>query len=124
MLAFKYKIKRKAKDKGDHRITKHGQIAEFSLRELYRNTEQMLKQVREFEANAKLQEAVAQNIRRANPDIVKYMRGLSPRKRHALTMLAIQENKAIQFTDQMKRAKNILRTLIHEDREVRKQLKL
>ncbi len=124
MLAFKYKIKRKSKDNGDHRITKHGQVAEFSLRELNRNAEQLLKQVREFDANTKLQEALAQNIRRANPDLVAYMKKLSPRKRFTLTMLAIQENKARQFADQTKQAKNILRTLIREDREIRKQLKL
>lgn len=124
MIAFKYKIKRKSKDKGDHRITKHGQVAEFSLRELNRNAEQLLKQVREFDANAKLQESLTQNIRRANPDLVAYMKKLSPKKRFTLTMLAIQENKARQFADQTKQAKNILRTLIREDREIRKQLKL
>ncbi len=124
MLAFKYKIKRKSKDNADHRITKHGQVAEFSLRELNRNAEQLLKQVREFDANAKLQEALTQNIRRANPDLVAYMNKLSPKKRFTLTLLAIQENKARQFADQTKQAKNILRTLIREDREIRKQLKL
>ncbi len=124
MIAFKYKIKRKSKDKGDHRITKHGQVAEFSLRELNRNAEQLLKQVREFDANAKLQESLTQNIRRANPDLVMYMKKLSPKKRFTLTMLAIQENKARQFADQTKQAKNILQTLIREDREIRKQLKL
>ena len=124
MLRFAYKIKKKAKDKGDHRITKHGQVAEFSLREVNRNIEQVRKQAREMEANAKLQEALAENIRRANPDLVAYMKKLSPKKRHALTMLAIQENKAKQFKDQEKQSKSILRTLLAEDKEVRKQLKL
>lgn len=124
MLRFAYKIKKKAKDKGDHRITKHGQVAEFSLREINRNIEQLRKQAREMEANAKLQEALAENIRRANPDLVTYMKKLSPKKRHALTMLAIQENKAKQFKDQEKQSKSILRTLIAEDKEVRNQLKL
>ncbi len=124
MLRFAYKIKKKAKDKGDHRITKHGQVAEFSLREINRNIEQLRKQAREMEANAKLQEALAENIRRANPDLVAYMKKLSPKKRHALTMLAIQENKAKQFKDQEKQSKSILRTLIAEDKEVRNQLKL
>ena len=124
MLRFAYKIKKKAKDKGDHRITKHGQVAEFSLREVNRNIEQVRKQAREIEANAKLQEALAENIRRANPDLVAYMKKLSPKKRHAITMLAIQENKAKQFKDQEKQSKSILRTLLAEDKEVRKQLKL
>ncbi len=69
MLKFIYKIKKKAKDKGDHRITKHGQVAEFSLREMNRNIEQVKKQVKEMEANAKLQNALAENIRRANPSL-------------------------------------------------------
>ena len=124
MLKFAYKIKKKAKDKGDHRITKHGQVAEFSLREMSRNIEQVRKQAREMEANAKLQEALADNIRRANPDLVAWMKKLSPKKRYALTMLAVQENKAKQFKDQEKMSKSILRTLISEDKEVRNQLKL
>lgn len=124
MLKFTYKVKKRAKDKGDYRITKHGQMAEFSLREMNRNIEQVRKQAREMEANAKLQEALAENIRRANPDLVAYIKKLSPKKRHALTMLAIQENKATQFKDQEKQAKSILRTLISEDKEVRNQLKL
>lgn len=124
MLKFAYKIKKKAKDKGDHRITKHGQVAEFSLREMSRNIEQVRKQAREMEANAKLQEAVADNIRRANPDLLVWMKKLSPKKRYALTMLAIQENKAKQFKDQEKMSKSILRTLVSEDKEVRNQLKL
>ena len=124
MLAFKYQIKKRAKDKGDYRITKHGQVAEFSLRELNRQIEQAKKQLKEMQANAKLQEAFAQNIRRENPGIVAYMRKLSPRKRHALTMLAIQENKAKQFKDQENHARSILRCLLQEDKKVRKQLKL
>jgi hypothetical protein len=124
MLKFNYQIKKKAKDKGDYRITKHGQMAEFSLRELNRNIEQIRKQAKEMEANAKLQEALADNIRRANPDLIAYMKKLTPKKRHALIMLAIQENKARQFKDQEKEAKSILRTITNEDKEVRKQLKL
>ena len=124
MLKFAYKVKKKAKDKGDHRITKHGQVAEFSLREMNRNIEQVRKQSREMEANAKLQEALAENIRRANPELVAYMKKLSPKKRHALIMLSIQENKAKQFKDQEKQAKSVLRTLVAEDKEVRNQLKL
>ncbi len=124
MLKFIYKIKKKAKDKGDHRITKHGQVAEFSLRELNRNIEQVRKQTKEMEANARLQESLAENIRRANPDLVAYMKKLSPKKHHALIMLAIQENKAKQFKDQEKISKSVLRTLVGEDREVRNQLKL
>ncbi len=124
MLKFAYKVKKKAKDKGDHRITKHGQVAEFSLREMSRNIEQVRKQSREMEANAKLQEALAENIRRANPDLVAYMKKLSPKKRHALILLSIQENKAKQFKDQEKQAKSVLRTLVAEDKEVRNQLKL
>lgn len=124
MLKFAYKVKKKAKDKGDHRITKHGQVAEFSLREMNRNIEQIRKQYREMEANAKLQEALAENIRHANPDLVAYMKKLSPKKRHALIMLSIQENKAKQFKDQEKQAKSVLRTIVAEDKEVRNQLKL
>lgn len=124
MLKFAYKVKKKARDKGDHRITKHGQVAEFSLREMNRNIEQVRKQSREMEANAKLQEALAENIRRSNPDLVAYMKKLSPKKRHALIMLSIQENKAKQFKDQEKQAKSVLRTLVAEDKEVRNQLKL
>lgn len=124
MLKFNYQIKKKAKDKGDYRITKHGQMAEFSLRELNRNIEQIRKQSKEMEANAKLQEALADNIRRANPDLVALMKKLTPKKRHALIMLSIQENKARQFKDQEKEAKRILRTITSEDKEVRKQLKL
>ena len=124
MLKFTYKVKKRAKDKGDHRITKHGQVSEFSLRELNRNIEQVKKQVNEMGANARLQEALAQNIRRENPDLVAYMKKLSPRKRHALTLLAIQENKAKQFKDQEKMALAVLRTLIRENKEVRNQLKL
>lgn len=124
MLKFNYQIKKKAKDKGDYRITKHGQVAEFSLREMSRNIEQVRKQAREMEANAKLQESLAENIRRANPDLVAYLKKLTPKKRFTLTMLAIQENKARQFKDQEKQAKSILRTLLKEDKEVRNQLKL
>ena len=124
MLKFIYKIKKKAKDKGDHRITKHGQVAEFSLREMNRNIEQVKKQVKEMEANAKLQDALAENIRRANPDLVAYMKKLSPKKRYALTLLAIQENKAKQFKDQYKISKSVLRSLTLEDKTVRKQLSL
>lgn len=94
MIKFTYKIKKRAKDKGDYRITKHGEMAEFSLRELNRNIEQVRKQAKEMEANARLQESLAVNIRRANPDLVAYMKKLSPKKRHALIMLSIQENKA------------------------------
>lgn len=124
MLTFTYKIKKRAKDKGDHRITKHGQVAEFSLRELNRNIEQVKKQVKEMGVNTRLQEAFAQNIRRENPDLVAYMKKLSPKKRHALTMLAIQENKAKQFKDQEKMSKSVLRALVGEDGEVRNKLKL
>ncbi len=124
MLRFSYKIKKRAKDKGDFRITKHGQVAEFSLRELNRNVEHIKKQSKELDANAKLQETLAGNIRRANPDLVAYMKKLTPKKRHALTMLAIQENKAKQYRDQERETKSILRMLTNEDREVRKQLKL
>lgn len=124
MLNFTYKIKKRAKDKGDFRITKHGQMAEFSLRELNRNIEQVRKQAKEMEANAKLQGALLENIQRANPDLVAYMKKLSPKKRHALIMLSIQENKARQFKDQEKEAKRILRTITNEDKEVRNQLKL
>jgi len=124
MLTFTYKIKKKAKDKGDFRITKHGQMAEFSLRELNRNIEQVRKQAKEMEANAKLQAALLENIQRANPDLVVYMKKLSPKKRHALIMLSIQENKTRQFKDQEKEAKRILRTITSEDKEVRNQLKL
>lgn len=124
MLTFAYKVRKKAKDKGDYRITKHGQVAEFSLREMSRNIEQVRKQAKEMEANAKLQEALAENIRRANLDLVAYMKKLSPKKRHALIMLSIQENKAKQFKDQEKMSKSILRTLQKEDKEIRNQLKL
>ncbi len=124
MLTFTYKIKKRSKDKGDYRITKHGQMAEFSLRELNRNIEQVRKQAKEMEANAKLQGALLENIQRANPDLVAYMKKLSPKKRHALIMLAIQANKARQFKDQEKEAKRILRTITSEDKEVRNQLKL
>jgi len=124
MLKYNYQIKKKSKDKGDYRITKHGQMAEFSLRELNRNIEQIRKQSKEMEANAKLQEALADNIRRANPDLVAFMKKLPLKKRHALIMLSIQENKARQFKDQEKEAKRILRTITNEDKEVRNQLKL
>ena len=124
MLKFNYQIKKKAKDKGDYRITKHGQVAEFSLREINRNIEQIRKQTKEIEANAKLQESLAENIRRANPDLVAYIKKLSPKKRFSLTMLAIQENKAKQFKDQERQTKSILRTLLKEDKEVRRQLKI
>ena len=124
MLTFTYKLKKKAKDKGDYRIIKHGQVAEFSLRELNRNIEQVKKQAKEMEANAKLQEALAENIRRANPELMAYIRKLSPKKRFVLTMLSVQENKARQFKDQEKESKKILRMIISEDKEVRKQLSL
>lgn len=124
MLKFTYKIKKRAKDIGDFRITKHGQMADFSLRELNRNIEQVRKQAKEMEANAKLQGALLENIQRANPDLVTYMKKLSPKKRHALIMLSIQENKTRQFKDQEKEAKRILRTITSEDKEVRNQLKL
>lgn len=124
MLRFTYKVKKRAKDKGDHRITKHGQVAEFSLRELSRNIEQVRKQVKEMGANARLQEALTENIRRSNPDLVAYMKKLSPKKRHALIMLSIQENKTKQFKDQEKMSKSVLRTLVGEDKAVRNQLKL
>jgi hypothetical protein len=124
MLKFTYKIKKKSKEKGDHRIVKHGQVAEFSLRELHRNIEQMKKAVKEMEGNAKLQETLAENIRRANPELVAYMKKLSPKKRHHLTLLAIQENKAKQFKDQEKISKSTLRALQTEDKIVRKQLSL
>lgn len=64
MIKFTYKIKKRTKDKGDYRITKHGEMAEFSLRELNRNIEQVRKQAKEMEANARLQESLAVNIRR------------------------------------------------------------
>ncbi len=124
MLTFTYKIKKRAKDKGDYRITKHGQMAEFSLRELNRNIEQVRKQAKEMEANAKLQGALLENIQRANPDLVAYMKKLSAKKRHALIMLSIQENKARQFKDQEKESKRILRMITSEDTAVRKQLHL
>lgn len=124
MLKFTYKIKKKSKEKGDHRIVKHGQVAEFSLRELNRDIEQMKKASKEMEANARLQEALAENIRKNNPDLVAYMKKLSPKKRHALTLLAIQENKAKQFKDQEKITKGTLRALLTEDKIVRKQLSL
>lgn len=124
MLTFTYKIKKRSKDKGDHRITKHGQMAEFSLRELNRNIEQVRKQAKEMEANAKLQGALLENIQRANPDLVAYMKKLTPKKRHALIMLSIQDNKARQFKDQEREAKRILRMIKSEDTAVRKQLKL
>ena len=84
----------------------------------------MKKQAKELEANAKLQEALAENIRRANPELMAYIRKLSPKKRFALTMLSVQENKARQFKDQEKESKKILRMIISEDKEVRKQLSL
>lgn len=121
---YTYSIKKRAKDKGDHRLTKHGLVAEFSLRELNRNIEQLRKQVRELEANARLQESLAENIRRANPDLVRYMRKLTPKKRFALTLLAIKENKAKQFKDQEKTTKSILNSLIRENADIRKKLKL
>jgi len=124
MLKFSYQVKKKAKDKGDFRIVKQGQVAEFSLRELARNIEQVKKQAKEMEANAKLQESLAENIRRANPDLVAYIKKLTPKKRFTLTMLAIQENKARQFKSQEKESKSILRTLVEENKEVRKQLKI
>lgn len=124
MLTFIYKIKKKAKDKGDYRITKHGQVAEFSLRELNRNIEQVKKQAKEMEVNARLQTALLINIQRANPDLVAYMKKLSPKKRFALTMLAIQENKARQFRSQEKESKQILRMITNEDKEARKQLRI
>ena len=124
MIKFTYKIKKRAKDKGDYRITKHGEMAEFSLRELNRNIEQVRKQAKEMEANARLQESLAENIRRANPDLVAYMKKLSPKKRHALIMLPIQENKAKQFKDQEKESKRILNLIKSEDIAVRKQLSL
>ena len=124
MIKFTYKIKKRAKDKGDYRITKHGEMAEFSLRELNRNIEQVRKQAKEMEANARLQESLAENIRRANPNLVAYMKKLSPKKRHALIMLSIQENKAKQFKDQEKESKRILNLIKSEDIAVRKQLSL
>jgi hypothetical protein len=124
MLTFTYKIKKRSKDKGDYRITKHGQMAEFSLRELNRNIEQVRKQAKEMEANAKLQGALLENIQRANPDLVAYMKKLTAKKRHALIMLSIQANKARQFKDQEKEAKSILRMIKSEDTAVRKQLHL
>jgi hypothetical protein len=124
MIKFTYKIKKRAKDKGDYRITKHGEMAEFSLRELNRNIEQVRKQAKEMEANARLQESLAENIRRTNPDLVAYMKKLSPKKRHALIMLSIQENKAKQFKDQEKESKRILNLIKSEDIAVRKQLSL
>lgn len=99
-------------------------MAEFSLRELNRNIEQVRKQAKEMEANARLQESLAVNIRRANPDLVAYMKKLSPKKRHALIMLSIQENKAKQFKDQEKESKRILNLIKSEDIAVRKQLSL
>ena len=124
MIKFTYKIKKRAKDKGDYRITKHGEMAEFSLRELNRNIEQVRKQAKEMEANARLQESLAENIRRANPDLVAYIKKLSPKKRHALIMLSIQENKAKQFKDQETESKRILKLIKSEDIAVRKQLSL
>ena len=77
-----------------------------------------------MEANARLQNTLAENIRRANPDLAGYIKKLSPKKRYALTLLAIQENKAKQFRDQEKLSKSVLRTLVREDKEIRNQLKL
>lgn len=124
MLKFTYKIKKKSKEKGDHRITKHGQVAEFSLRELNREIEQMKKAAKEMEANARLQNSLAENIRKNNPELVAYMKKLTPKKRYALTLLAIQENKAKQFKDQEKITKSTLKALLAEDKSVRNQLSL
>lgn len=124
MPGYTYTIKKKAKDKGDYRLVKHGLVAEFSLRELNRNVEQLRKQSRELEANARLQESLAENIRRANPDLARYIKRLTPKKRFVLTLLAIQENKAKQFKDQEKSTKNVLSALVREDKEIRNQLKL
>jgi hypothetical protein len=124
MKGFTYTIKKRAKDKGDYRLTKHGLVTEFSLRELNRNIDQIRKQARELEANAKLQESLAENIRRSNSDLVLYIKKLSPKKRFALTLLSIQENKAKQFKDQEKISKNILKSLLLEDKIIRKQLRL
>ena len=124
MLKFSYQVKKKAKDAGDYRIIKRGQVAEFSLRELARSIEQARKQAKEMESNARLQEALAENIRRANPNLVAYMKKLSPKKRFVLTLLAIQENKARQFKDQERESKRILRALVGENDEVRRQLRI
>ena len=124
MPGYTYTIKKKAKDKGDYRLVKHGLVAEFSLRELNRNIEQLRKQVRELEANARLQESLAENIRRANPDLVRYMKNLTAKKRFILTLLAIQENKSKQFKDQEKSTKSVLNALLRENKEIRNQLKL
>ncbi len=124
MLRFTYSIQKKAKDVGDYRITKHGQVAEFSLRELNRNIEQGKKQHKELSANAHLQETLTENIRTANPDLVAYLNTLSKEKRHALLMLALQENKAKQYRDQEKELGCLLKTLLKEDKEIRTQLAL
>ena len=69
-------------------------------------------------------ELVADALQHGNPELMAYIRKLSPKKRFALTMLSVQENKARQFKDQEKESKKILRMIISEDKEVRKQLSL
>lgn len=121
---YKYKIAKKGKDQGDHRIEKYGLTAEFSLREMHSTIKDAETQVMQVEGAVKGVRVVVNNIKTHHPDIVKLVAGLSPKKRHVLLEYAVKYRKQKEYEGALKEAKLVLKRLKDENALVRKTLKL
>ena len=121
---YKYKIVKKGKDQGDHRIEKHGLTAEFSLREMHSTIKDADAQVMQIEGGVKGVRVIVNNIKTHHPDIVKLVASLSPKKRHVLLEYATRLRKLKEYEGALKEAKTVHKRLIDENKLVRKVLKL
>lgn len=121
---YQYKIVKKGKDQGDHRIEKHGLTAEFSLREMHSQIKDAETQVMQIQGGVKGIKVIVDNIKTHHPDIVKLIASLTPKKKHVLLEYATRYRKLQEYEAALKEAKAILKRLQDENKLVRKVLKL
>lgn len=121
---YKYKIVKKGKDQGDHKIEKHGLAAEFTLREMHSAIKEAEGQVGQISGGVKGVKVIVNNIKTHHPDIVKLVAGLSPKKRFVLLEYATRLKKLKEYESALKEAKQVLKRLTDENKLVRKSLKL
>ena len=119
MPGYTYKIKKRAKEVGDTLVEKHGLCAEFTLRDLNREINDATRQHNEYEANAKVNKTIMDNVIKNNAWLEALVSGLTAQKLHAAQMYFNAKAKHGMYATLAKQSKKALATLKKEDSQVR-----
>lgn len=104
-MEITYTIGEVKEDKNDTVITASGMTREFPLSEIKQNIKTCEKAIREYDANAKLQDAIANNIYKNNTELIDK---LTDQELNAVSMYFEAKKQLKDFTDKVKKLDELM----------------